>query len=444
MKNRVKSLGVVAGLFAVMIVSAQTGSVSGTKWGKGQDSIDCVRSFSLYTSDYQQKNFNAAIINWRKVWRDCPQASVNLAARGIEMYQNFIARELDPNKKMALVDTLMMVYEKGLILRPQMKGNYLANMAQDIQRFADTPENQPKLLKILEETMEVEKEKTTARTYASYMDIILKENAAGKLSDEELLDDYTKVSDFISEAIKKTSNEELAKARDMIDDRFATSSAASCENLLKIYGEKYDANKEDAEFLRKLTRLLVRKECTGSELFEKASEQQYALNPSSAAAYNMARLFLRKENFGKALEYFEYAIERETDPVDKAHYNFQLGGIYLTKYNKYIDAKKYFLEAIRLRPDWGQPYIMLATTYANGPKCGEDDFEKQYVYWVIVDKLQKAKAVDPDVAATVDPMIRQFSQHFPKKEEAFFLNITEGTTINVGCWINETTRARFN
>ena len=437
MKKVVKSLGVVAGLFAVMTMSAQERDY-------GNDPASCQRNLSLYQSDFKQGNYVSAIENWRKVWNDCPRSSVNLATHGIAMYQNFIAKELDQNKKMALVDTLMMVYEKGIVLRPQNKGNYLANMAQDMQKYADTPENQPKLLKILEETMIVEKEKTSARTYASYMSIILEQNAAGKLSDEDLLDNYTKVSDYISEAIKKTNNEELAKARDMIDDEFAKSSAASCENLLKIYGEKYDDNKDNADFLRKLTRMLVRKECTDSKLFEKASEQQYALNPSADAAYNMARLFLKKDNFNKAVEYFEDAISSETDPVDKAKYNYQLGGIMLSNYNKYTDAKKYAIEAIKLRPDWGAPYILLANTYASGPKCGEDEFEKQYVYWVVVDKLQKAKSVDPDVAATVDPMIRQFSHHFPKKEEAFFRNITEGTAINVGCWIGEATKARFN
>jgi len=437
MKSVVKSLGIVAGLFAVMNVSAQERDY-------GSDPTTCQRNLSLYQTDYRQGNYSAAIENWRKVWKDCPQSSANLAVHGIAMYQSFIARELDQRKKQALFDTLMTVYEKGMILRPQNKGNLLANMAQDIQRFADTPENQPRLLEILEETMIVEKEKTTARTYASYMNIILTQNAAGNLSDEELLDDYTKVSDYISEAIKKTNNEELAKARDMIDDSFANSSAAGCENLLKIYGEKYEENKEDSEFLRKLTRMLVRKECTDSELFEMASEQQYALNPSSASAYNMARLFIRKENFDKALEYFEFAIESETDPVDKANYNYQLGLIMLAKYSKYHEARKSAYEAIKLRPDWGQPYILLANIFVSGPKCGDDDFEKQYIYWVAVDKLQKAKAVDPDVAASVDPKIREFSQHFPKKEEAFFRNITEGTEIRVGCWVNETTKARFN
>ncbi|MDR1172474.1 MAG: tetratricopeptide repeat protein [Bacteroidales bacterium] len=445
MKKVVKFFGLTAvSLFAVVSASAQPGSVTGTKYGRGQDSLDCIRDLSLYQQDNRHKNYDAAIVNWRKVWKNCPNSSINLAAHGIGMYQFFIARELDQNKKKALVDTLMTVYERGMELRPQNKGNYLAGMAQDIIKYADTPENQPKLLKILEETMVTEKEKTTALTYANYMKIILAQNAAGKLSDEELLDDYTKVSDYISAAIKKTSNEELAKARDMIDESFAGSSAASCDNLLKIYGAKYEASKEDPEFLRKLTRMLNRKECTDSELFEKASEQQYTLNPSPDAAYNMAKLFFKKENFDKAVEYFENAIKSETDPIEKANYNYQLGGILLTKYNKYGDAKKYAIEASKLRPDWGAPYILLANTYANGPKCGEDDFEKAQIYWVVVDKLQKAKAVDSDMASVVNPLISQYAQHFPKKEEAFFRNITEGAAVSIGCWVSESTKARFN
>ena len=418
-----------------------------TAWAQerdyGSDPTTCQRNLSLYRSDYDHRNFDAAIVFWRKVWKDCPNSSINLAGHGIAMYQTFIARELDQNKKKALVDTLIMVYEQGMVLRPQNKGNLLTNMAQDILRFADTPENQPKLLEIWEETMITEKEKTLASVYANYMKKILEMNANGKLSDEELLEDYTKVSDFISEAIKKAPSEDLARVRDMIDDSFASSSAASCENLLSIYGAKYDDNKENADFLRKLTRMLNRKECTDSELFEKASEQQYALNPSSDAAYNMAMLFFRRENFEKAVEYFENAIIEETEPFEKAKYNQLLGQIMLSRYNRYLDAKKYALEAIKLRPDWGLPYKLLADTYASGPKCGEDDFERQYVYWVVVDKLQRARTVDPDFAGTVDPLIRQFTQHFPKKEEAFFRGIQEGATINVGCWINETTRARF-
>ena len=444
MKTIVKFFGVVAaGLFIVTTVSAQR-NMSGPIFGKVKDSVACVINLSLYQQDFQHQNYDAAIVNWRKVWKDCPESSVNLANYGITMYRSFIAKELDQNKKKALVDTLMQVYEKGMILRPQNKGNLLALMSDDMLKYyGDSPENKLKLLKVMEETMNFEKEKTLASVYANYMKIILEMNAAGQLSDEELIDNYTKVSDYISAAIRTNPKEELAKARDMIDDSFANSSAASCENLIRIYGAKYDANQNDADFLRKLTRILNRKDCTDSQLFQKASEQQYALNPSADAAYNMAKLFFKKGNFEKAVEYYEYAIKSEEDPIDKANYNYQLGVIMLSNYKKYSDAKKYANEAIKLRPDWGAPYILLANVYGNGPKCGEDDFEQRQVYWVVVDKLQKAKAVDSDVTATVNSLISQYSQHFPKKEEAFFRGINEGDTVNVGCWIGESTKARF-
>jgi len=316
-------------------------------------------------------------------------------------------------------------------------------MLEDMLKYADTPENQSKILKMLDEAMVSQKEKTSALTYASYMKIIMQQHTAGKLTDEELLDNYNKISDLISDAIKQTHNEELVKAREMIDESFVNSSAASCENLIKIYEEKYEANKNDNEFLRKLTRLLNRKECTDSKLFEKASEQMYALNPSSDAAYNMARLFYRRDNFEKAVEYFENAINGDAESFDKANYNNQLGSIMLAQYKRYNDAKKYALEAIKLRPDWATPYILLAHTYANGPKCGEDDFEQRYVYWVVVDKLQRALSLDPDNAAQINSMIRQYSQLFPKKEEGFFRNVIEGSTVTVGCWINESTKVRY-
>jgi len=435
MKKTVKLFGVVAGLFLAMHVSAQP--------DYGSDPTTCQRNLSLYQQDYQHKNYDAAIVNWRKVWEDCPRSSANLTVYGITMYRFFIARELDQNKKKALVDTLMQVYEKGMILRPQSKGNYLALMSEDMLNYSNTPENQPKMLKVLEETMIFEKEKTLASVYANYMKIILELNAAGTFSDEELIENYNKVSDYISAAIRITSKEELAKARDMIDDSFANSSAASCENLIKIYGTKYDANKNDADFLRKLTRILNRKECTDSELFATASEQQYALNPSSDAAYNMAKLFFKKGNFDKSVEYYELAIKSEEDPIDKANYNYQLGVIMLSNYKKHNDAKKYASEAIKLRPDWDLPYTLLANIYGNGPKCGDDDFEQRQIFWVVVNKLQKARALNPDAAASINAMINSYSQHFPKKEEAFFRGINEGDSVNVGCWINESTKARF-
>ena len=447
MNRIVKFFGIVAvGLQVAVNVQAQTGAESGTKYGKGQDSIRCVRNLSIYQSDFLLKNYDEAIVYWRKVWNECPLSSLNLTVQGAQMYRYYIDRELDSNKKAALIDTLLQVWERGIALRPQA-ANYPEYYVQDMQRYAGGSENQPKLLKMYENLMASQKEKTSPKTYAEYMNIIFSQNREGTLSDEDLLDTYNRVNDNLTDAIKKTNDEkiaeDLARARDMFDDILAASSAASCENLLKIYDAKYDDYKDDAEFLRKLTRMLTRKECTDSKLYEKAAERQYELNPSSDAAYSMAMLFLRKENFDKGVEYFEYAIASETNSFDKARYHFLLGNIMLTK-SKYTEAKRHALEASKLRPDWGEPYILLSNTYVTGTKCGEDEFEQKYVFLVAVDKLQRARTIDPDIAAKVDPLIRRYSEYFPKKEEGFFRGINEGSTVNVGCWINESTKVRYN
>ena len=448
MKIVVKTLGVVVSLFAVMTVSAQTGAESGTRYGKGQDSATCVRHLSLYQSDFQIKNYDAAIVNWRKVWRDCPLALVNMTIQGAQMYQYYIDRELNQDRKSALIDTLMQVWDKGIILRPQAAANYRQYMLQDMLKYADTPENQSKILSMLEGIIAEQKEKTPALMFASYWRIIFEQYTSNFLTDEKFIDEYNKLNDLLTDAIRKTTDEkageELARARDMFDEFFSNSAAASCENLIKIYSEKYDDNKNDEEFLRKLTRMLTRKECTDAPLFEMASEQMYALNPSADAAYNMAMLFFRRDNYDKAVEYFEEAIKNATDPYEKARFNHFLGTIMMSRYNRFTDAKRYALEASKLRPDWGEPYILLANTYVAGPKCGEDDFERAYVFWVAVDKLQRAKTVDPEIAPKADQLIKTFSPHFPKKEEGFFRNITEGNSVTVPCWINETTRVRFN
>ena len=186
-------------IFAAQVdVSAQTGAVSGTRFGIGQDSIACTRALSLYQQDYQHRNFDDALVNWRRLWRDCPISSPNLTPQGALMYKHYIDRELNAARKDALIDTLMQVWERGIELRPQVRETYQTQMMQDMLRYLDTPENQHRLLEKLEDLMNTQKERTTAFIYANYMRIIFAQHREGKLSDEDLLDNYNRINDVIS------------------------------------------------------------------------------------------------------------------------------------------------------------------------------------------------------------------------------------------------------
>lgn len=97
-----------------------------------------------------------------------------------------------------------------------------------------------------------------------------------------------------------------------------------------------------------------------------------------------------------------------------------------------------------MNPNNGAAYILIGKAYAAyASNYGEDAFDHASVFWAAVDKFNKAKQVDPSVADEANVQIKAYSQHFPNTEEAFFRSVTDGATVKIGDWINETTTARF-
>ncbi len=63
-----------------------------------------------------------------------------------------------------------------------------------------------------------------------------------------------------------------------------------------------------------------------------------------------------------------------------------------TKLKQLATSRGYAYEAIKLMPNSGKPYVLIATLYAMSAKdCGETEFEHKAAYWVAVDKLIKAE-----------------------------------------------------
>jgi len=111
---------------------------------------------------------------------------------------------------------------------------------------------------------------------------------------------------------------------------------------------------------------------------------------------------------------------------------------------KFSKAREYARKAIKLKPNWGAPYILIGKLYASsGPLCGPGTgWDSQIVTWVAIDKWNKAKRVDPSVANEANRLIRQYSKYMPSKGDIFQRNLTEGGTYKVKCWIQETTTIR--
>ena len=228
-----------------------------------------------------------------------------------------------------------------------------------------------------------------------------------------------------------------------VEALFSESGAATCDALIAIFDAKYDANKDDVEWLKKVTKLLDKTECNSSDLFAKTSETLYALEPSAEAARNLAVYFMRKQDLAKSTSYYSKACETQEDPTLKAQYYCEWGRIVLGQKN-FSKVRDLANQALKANPSNGNAYIIIGLAYAfDAQNIGSEEVEHGAAYWAAVDKFTKAKQVDSSVEDEANKHISTYKKYFPNKEEAFMFGIQEGSSVTVGGWINEKTTARF-
>lgn len=413
---------------------------------------DFMNNLSMYSEFYKQKDYKSALGPWRKVYDKYPKSTLNIYIQGANMYDEFIQKETDWDKKNALIDTLMAIYNKRIKYFDQ-KGYVRGRQGTDLLKYKLDNENLTDdelktILKkgygYLEESIDLEKNKAEAAVLVVYMQATKRLFIMGELTKDKVAQNYQTCSDIINYDLKEDpKSEKFTTAKTLLDQLFQTSGAADCEALVALYEPRFDEISQNVDELKKMLRILERQDCTESDLFEKGSEKLYELEPSPEAAYNMARTFVRQKKYDKAKEYYKNAIDQETDKELLAKYYYDLGLFTYAKDQDYQKAREYARKAIQNNPKFGRAYILIGDIYAQSSKSyGKDNFEHQTVYWLAVDYYMKAKRVDPEVFATANQKINTYRQYFPDKETMFFQGIQDGQSYKIGSWINETTTAR--
>lgn len=434
---------VVVSTFVSMSLYGQKGIEDGSKYGHGEDSIRCIRNLSLYREYAKNDNYNMAIPFWRIVFQECPKSSQNIYIDGVKMYREFAQNTNNPVRKEEMIDTLMLIYDQRME-HFNDRGNVLGRKAIDLLRFRrDDVTYIQKAYKYLKESIEIEKQEASRAVVATFMTAGITLYKADELGAEELIKDYATVNEVLEAQLSKRPNSRtLQSLKETIDDNFIGSGAASCDQLVDLYNPRFEESPEDVELLKKITIFLEQSGCEDTELFFKASANLHQQEPSALSASNLAKMSIEKGNFESAYEYFNQAIEMETDEEKKADIYYSMA-VVANKLKKFGEARNNARNALQIRPDWGDPYILIGNMYANSKTMCDDLELSGAVYWAAVDKFIKAKQVDPSVADKANDLIQTYSGYFPNKEEAFFREVHEGSTYTVGCWINERTKARF-
>jgi len=434
--------GILTTLFLTLsigFVFAQKGVEDGSKYGHGEDSIRCIKHYSLYREYVKQNNYELALGSWEIVYMECPKASLYFYIDGIKMIESAIKKEQDDAKRDVLVDSMMNIYDKRIKYFGD-KGKVLGYKGVDYIKYKEnTAENFKLGYDWLKESVQLRKTQSGPAELLTFMQASNALYKYGTFGAGQVVEDYGIVSEIFDNVSGKQSRK-IAPAKGPIDQIFEE--VASCEDLIPFYTEKYAQNEENIDFLKKSSDVLRGSKCTESDIFFQLVDKLNSLEPAADLAYELAKLSNKNENLEDAARYYKQAIELEVEDLQKAKYYLELGDV-IRRLGNYSQARTYALKSIEFDAESGYPYLLIGNIYAAASKsCGEEEFQQKAVYWAAVDKFVKAKTVDPELTDDANKFIEAYRPHFPDNETIFFQGFKEGDNYTVGCWINEVTTVR--
>lgn len=414
------------------------GIETGTPFGKGEDSTRCLRNTSLYSTYYDNKDYNMAVQFWRLVFNECPASSKNTYIKGETMYKEFFRKTKDN----AYLDTVLMILDQRTRYFNEEPANNLRKAFALYEFGGNDVEYTSKCYDLIKGVMETSPE-SFDHTYSSlYMAVIAKSYALRLIEAPEIITAYSQSMKVVDNQLSRQPGDtRYLEARKNIDAIFRSTGAATCENLEHLFTADVDNNPGDTAMLRKVLTLLTETGCKDSELYYKASTNLYRADPSASSAAQLAEMNLVRKKYNEAEKYYTEAIELETDNKVKSVLLTKLATLELMSDSRQA-ARDFARAAYSLDPTNGNALFIIAEAYA-GSRIGET-FENQTVYWVVVDYLVRARNTDPTLKEQIDERISIYSRLFPTKEEAFFRSLVEeGASYQVGGWINESTTIRF-
>lgn len=440
--GKIAVLTIVASLFLGLgLVNAKD-----NQFTSKEDSLLCIEKFSLYREFYKQKNYDDAMPYWRWVFQNCPERSLNIYIDGANMMKSYVDKSVNATVKNQYIDSLMMVYNQRLNYFTTSKNNKPGTVkirqAMELKNYR--PSDTMIIYNLLRQGVELEGVNSDPIGVANYFITTNDLVAGGRFSADSILNAYDFLSDLTDKRLQQidtNGNYMWYSVKATLEGVFEP--YATCDQLVRIYGKKFEATPNDTAMLQKMIRLLDKKKCEQTDLFFAATEQLHKLTPSGNTAYYLGIGYLKRNDNTKAAGYLQEAIPLvEDEKKAKAYYYLSIINF---SDNNYRAAVNYANKALQINPNDGRCYIIIGNAYAaTASSCGNGEIGSRAGYWAAVDKFYKAKQVDndPDVVNDANQAISKYSRHFPTTERLFYNEVAKGSSWSINCWYSETTTVR--
>lgn len=236
-----------------------------------------------------------------------------------------------------------------------------------------------------------------------------------------------------------------------------------CIKLEETFALQMLEKSMDEKFLNRVIRKM--RSCPESEVYLEALENYTYLFPTittenvddvMAKRRLLANVYLKRERYDDALEQIKFMLSVEKDNIEKANLYYLWGNI-LERKNDPRAAYRY-KDAAKFNPNFGNAYFRLAIIYSKNNKFTSVAEKNKYVYFLCLDKLERAKECVKQYAGSptmgkyntvsisdLNGYIASFESLCPTADEIFMLGEQPNTkfTFPGGVMKGESTILRF-
>lgn len=407
-------------------------------WSWPNDTSTAKEKYALYTDAVKNSQFLTAVKPHRWLLQNAPNLNTSIYIHGTKIFSGLADIEKNPVKKQEWIDSLMMMYDMRIEYCGE-KEDVMNRKAYDAYKYnIREKEKLPDLLKLYDYTFELNDKKVDYYIALPYMHTIYQNVKQLKNMDqEEIYKRYEKLASIIDYQIGlgNKNKPKLVELKDNVDKMFTEIYDVNCDFVRQNMGPKFKANPGDLDLAKKIFGFMLAGKCTDDPLWLDAAKKIQNDEPEFGLAKNIALKCVAKKDYSCAEKYFIDAISLTQDPIDQADIYMSLGKM-KEHQDLFPQAREQYLMAVQTDPSRKEAYKNIGLLYYssfNKCKKEEDQVQDRAVFLAAYDMFERAGD---------SKLMQSAKEQFPSKTEMFERDYRKGKTIDIGCWINETSILR--
>lgn len=447
-------MNLIKGIVLGLAMTVATGAIA-------QDDQECKVNLSLFSNfvtqaeslekqgnkDQAKQTYLDALAPFEKVYAQCPAMHKGIYVNGAKLLSGLIELESDETKKDQYVVKLMKLYDDRIVHFGE-EGKVLQYKAVDFMKMNKSDYQQG--YELTKKAVTMNGNESNASLLMYYAKAVMVMEGKGEKTCEDVLSAYADI-DAILTANK--GGRGYAQAEENILKLFGK--CLECEILTDMFTKDFDAKSGDVTWLKKSKAFMEIKGCLkvedpeenkkANDIYLKINEKLHEVEPGFDSALGLGKYYVGKDN-AKADEYIKQALSLATTDDQKVSVHNTLAGMYFEK-GQLQSARAEARKALSIKKN-ALSYQWIGEAYAAAqPGCTDLRLGGGEVYWIAVDYLMKAKSIaeSEQEKTHIQKRINQISGYFLKSDDdkVFTYGVKNGETVEVGCWIGETTTVRL-